>query len=186
MTKRAALLTCIILAAGATPAAASGHFNPYIGVDAARTVVDFKNGVNNILDDTANGYHVYVGNRFTRFFGIEAGFFDTFYNSHNSVVGTTKWKTHGWNVDLVGYYPIDSAGRFEVLGTAGGTWASIRAKLGTAGDAEEEDINPRFGLGLQYSITDHVAARGMARWQSTGFKDAGDVWTYSAGLNYNF
>lgn len=183
----------------------------YIGFDLQQHNIDYDNGLDAALDDRLNGANIYVGRRFNKNFGAELGYFRTQEDSKaigldisgitgtpGDVINSTEIMAQGVTLDGLGYLPLDSAGRFELIGTAGVSW--IKADLtvngilyGTAVSAsdDESEFGYRAGAGAQYGITDRLNLRGLARYQSmdfgsSGFDVANNAWIYSLGANYSF
>jgi opacity protein-like surface antigen len=85
-----------------------------------------------------------------------------------------------------------------LIGTAGVSWTKATLKLngtlygvtGSISDSQSE-FGLRAGAGAQYSFTDQVSLRALARYQSMSFDSQGidltnHAWIYSAGLDYSF
>lgn len=206
--------TAALVALASTAHADSVVFKPYVGVDLQRTIVDYNNDYdiggglalngNTILEDGLNGFNVHVGNRFHKNFGAELGYFRTFSESKSTSAGesvgpgtvagsdfSTKVKLQGITLDALGYLPLGASEKFEVIGTAGISWIdgeieSTVPGVGTA-STDENEFGFRIGGGAQYSFTENVSIRGLARYQTADFSDvAEDAITLSVGLNYSF
>lgn len=206
----AALMTAFILPAHAQEI----NFKPYVGFDLQKSVYNYNNNYdiggglalngNAILEDSLNGLNIHVGNRFHKYFGAELGYFRTKEESKSIVNGTTVGpatvatadfttdvKMHGFTLDALGYYPIDEAEKFELIGTAGLSWskAEITATVPGvgSGNVDDSEIGFRIGAGAQFNINDNINIRSLVRYQTADFNGVVDnAWTYGLGLNYSF
>ena len=213
MVSTTACLITLTLCIPAQAAAPNGDdfFHPYIGFDLQRYSVDYDNGFDAAMDDSLNGGNIHVGNRFNKYFGAEFGYFRTeegnksvnfdisgITGTPGDVLASTDVKMQGITLDGLGYMPIEDAGKFELIGTAGISWIKADLTLngtvnGVAGSISDyqSEFGLRAGAGAQYSFTDQVSLRGLVRYQSMKFDSSGfDITNhaliYSAGLNYSF
>ncbi len=209
------LCTAACLAAFTFPAQAQEvNFNPYVGFDLQRSTYDYNNSYdiggglalngNTILEDSFNGLNIHVGNRFHKNFGAELGYFRTKEESKSIAAGatvgpgtvatgafSTDVKVQGFTLDGLGYLPLDEKEQFELIGTAGVSWSKAEVTATVpgvgSGSVDESEVGFRAGAGAQFSFTDNINVRGIARYQTADFDGVADnAWTYSLGMNYSF
>jgi opacity protein-like surface antigen len=203
MKKLICLTACALALAGparAETGAADDYFHPYAGVDLLRMNLDYNDNydlggvsvdLNQGLNDSLDGLNIHVGNRFTKYFGAELGYFKTKSEKDTSVIGTTKVSAQGVTLDGLGYIPLGEDERVDLIGTAGVTWIKAKVSLdvpglGSASDNDDE-FGFRVGAGAQFNFTKQISARGLVRYQSADFDDyADEAITYTVGLNYAF
>ena len=152
-------------------------------------------------------FGVLAGLRYCENFGAELGY--TFYKKvkYNisfagiDVLNDSSFKVNNMHVDLLGYMPIGND--FELIGALGVGRTRTKADVSTnaLGDAAlamagEDPIRPskinkvglRAGLGAQYNIDEHFAARAMVRFQKVGKKSDMEViksmTSFNLGLTY--
>jgi OOP family OmpA-OmpF porin len=149
-------------------------------------------------DGRDRAYSVFVGKQLSRYFAVEAGYFDLGkfnFNSTTSGGGTFNGEAgfKGANVDLVGQYPLTE--RFSVLGRAGLQYS--RATDHFTGNRLTAVTNPnpsrsragaKFGLGLEYKLSEALAMRAeVTRFRiDDAVGNRGDVDLVSLGLTYKF
>lgn len=149
-------------------------------------------------DNRDTGFKVFAGYQFNPYFSLEGGYFDLGefeFNAATVPPGTLDGSTSvgGINLDVVGYLPFNKklsafarlgANYAEVESVFTGTDAATNANFSTS----ERNVNPKFGLGLQYAFNERLALRIEA--ERYRIKDAidnnGDVDFLSAGLVYRF
>lgn len=164
-------------------------FKPNVGADYQYNNVNYDNGFDVLADDTLHGANVHIGARVHKYLGFEAGYLwtadadKTFPSSAKSTVNL-----EGFNFDALGYLPIDDAGRFELIGTAGITHLkakfSVPAVPFTASDSETKF---RAGGGAQFWITPNLNVRGLVRYQDANFSNTvKHIVEANAGLNWQF
>jgi opacity protein-like surface antigen len=205
------LSTAAMLAALTTPALAAQDLKPYVGIDLQRYNIDYANGLDSAMEDSLNGINIHVGNRFTKNFGVELGYFRTreedktvnfdlsgVTGTPGDVLNSTEVQAQGFTLDGMGYIPLDAAEKLELIGTAGISWTKAELTLngtvlGVAGSFSDDDseIGFRLGAGAQYAVTEQVNLRGLVRYQTMSFEDSGfdttnHAWVYSLGANYGF
>lgn len=184
----------------------------YMGLDLQRTRYSYNDNYSlgagafldgdTILEENLNGANIYIGGRFSEYFGLELGYFrnkeETKGVSAGTVVGTgtvaatsftTDVKSHGFALDALGYVPV--APGLEIVGTAGVTWTDAEIGLSGAGigkaSADEDEFGYRLGAGLQYTLENGLGFRGLVRYQYADFDNiADDAWIYTLGVNYRF
>ena len=143
----------------------------------------------------AIAYKVYGGKQLSRYFAVEAGYFDLgdfTYNattSDGSLAG--KARIHGFNLDLVGQLPITE--RFSVLGRVGAQYAKTKTTFSgnrlnaiTGPNNSESKTGPKLGLGLEYKFNEALALRGeVERYRiHDAVGNRGDIDMATIGLVY--
>lgn len=204
--KKLLLLTSALLLP-ATAQAQSVVFKPYVGFDIQRTNYAYNSNYDLdglsvdgdlVLEDGLNGLNIHVGNRFHENFGAEIGYFRTRQESKDIAAGdvvgdgtvaaadfSTDTQVQGFTLDALGYLPVYDG--VELIGTAGATWTKIEVEVTDSDDIDESELGFRAGGGIQYTFTEAISARALARYQTADFDDIADrAWTYSLGLNYSF
>ncbi len=183
----------------------------YVGANVGRTRADFdSNAINSSLvrqgfainstttDNRGTGYKLYGGYQFTPNFALEGGYFDL--GRFNSLSNTTPTGTfndttrvRGLNLDLVGTLPISD--RFSVFGRVGAAYAQSRSNFASTGfvpvntsNHSRNGTNVKFGVGVQYAITDALAVRAeFERYRiNDPIRNRGNIDMASVGLVYRF
>lgn len=199
------------------PAQAQETFKPYVGFDVQRTIFDYKNidmgggdylQADRFIEDSLDGFNIHAGVRLHKNFGVEAGYFRTKNETKDTPAGTevgsiggapavnlvpihSKVQVQGITLDTMGYLPLGTEERVELIGTAGLSWSKAKVSadfpgVGTFNDNSSE-IGFRLGAGAQFHATEHISVRGLVRYQTADFDNYVDnAWNYSVGLNYNF
>jgi opacity protein-like surface antigen len=192
------LAITIVCTASAAKADNDWYFKPYGGIDYQHVGVDYKNVIpsistSSVLNDSLNGFDIHAGARVNKYLGGEIGYLWTGEAGKNNVLGTglnTTTQVTGWTFDALGYLPVTSDQKLELIATAGLTDLSADLKLNGAGghaSVSESEVGGRFGGGAQYWITDHVNGRVLVRYQTADFNGiANDAVEVNAGLNYQF
>ncbi len=189
-------------------------FAPYVGLDLVHYNASYNDNYDAgggifldgdaLLEDGLNGLNIHVGNRFSKHFGAELGYFRTRDEDRDIAAGAavgpgvvaavpfqTKTQLQGITLDALGYLPVGPEDRFELIGTAGLSWTKGEVELnvpGAGGDSvNESELGFRIGGGAQFNITDQVNVRGLVRYNTADFDNIADrAWVYSAGLNFSF
>ena len=131
-------------------------------------------------DDTDAAYKFFGGYQFSRYYGMEVGYFhlgSPNFSSTTTPSGTLNGdvKMRGFNIDLTGTMPISQAlsliGRvgYQYARTAGhfnGTGAVVPLDPGT----KDNNGNYKVGAGLQYEVNPSVLIRG--EWEHYRVSDA--------------
>ncbi|MEK7322831.1 MAG: outer membrane beta-barrel protein [Pseudomonadota bacterium] len=204
-------LSLVALAVIASPHAAADDLPWYGGVNVGQSRADIDNAritrglldggfaTTSISDDDRDiGYKLFGGYRFHKNFAIEAGYFDLGkfdFTATTVPPGTLNGeiKLKGLNVDAVGILPIND--KFSAFGRAGLIYAQAKDSFSGTGavnvldsSPSESEANYKFGLGLQYDVTDALGFRLEAeRYRiNDAVGNDGDVDLLSAGLIYRF
>jgi OOP family OmpA-OmpF porin len=144
------------------------------------------------------GYKVFTGYQFSRYFAVEGGFFDLGrfgFTANTLPPGALNGNItlRGFNTDAVGFVPITS--KFSAFGRAGLALAEARDSFTGSGlvgvvtpYAHKNQINYKFGGGLQYDITRCLAVRTeVERYRvDDAVGNKGDIDLFSAGLLVRF
>ncbi len=212
LTRDAGILGLAALAVIASPLVVAGDSGLYVGanVGQSRAEIDDARITNNLLgsgftsasithedrEDRDTGYKLFVGYQFNRNFALEGGYFDLGEFSYTATTVPTgtlngKIKLKGVNLDVVGILPITA--RFAAFGRVGVNYAEAKNYVSGTGavnvlnpDPSKRDTNYKFGLGLQYALTESLAMRAEAeRYRiDDALGNKGDVDLVSLGLVY--
>ena len=182
----------------------------YVGGSLGATRAHFNNDAYNNLarnngfainsssvDNTSTGGKLFGGYQLNPNFAVEGGYFDLGRFNYSGVTsgGTYNGNTrsHGLNLDLVGTLPLSD--RFSVLGRVGAAYARTRDSSSSTGFAppvtanmSRNDTHVKYGVGLQYAITDALSLRGeLERYYRTNDQiRRSNVDMASIGLVYRF
>jgi len=146
---------------------------PYMGVEVGRAHME-----STPLSSNYNTLTPYLGVRFGPYWGLEASY--TTSDRESNAVSSSRFTDY--NLDAMGYLPLDAAHRFELIGLVGYGHYDLHASNTTSDD----DNAFRFGGGAQYNFTNHVAARVLYRRIETDTAVLGNTDSYTAGITYSF
>jgi OOP family OmpA-OmpF porin len=149
-------------------------------------------------DERQTGYKLTVGYQLTRSFALEAGYFDV---GHFGFLARTqpagalagRMRVSGADLDGVATLPITE--RFAVFARLGLAYAKARddfsgtgAVVVSARNPSKEEVNVKYGAGVQYAFTPALALRAEAeRYRvNDAVSHHGDIDLYSIGLIYRF
>lgn len=149
-------------------------------------------------DDRDLGFKIYGGYKLSRYFALEGGYFNLgkfTFEADTTPAGTYNGsiKTQGLNLDALGIIPFTE--RFSAFGLVGVNYARSKDVFSGTGfidviepDFKKSDINIKYGLGLQFAITDALSIRTQAeRYRINDAYDSnGDIDLYSVGLVFKF
>ncbi len=149
-------------------------------------------------DSQGTGFKLFAGYQFNRYFAVEGGYFnlgDVGYSASTVPTGTANGSMaiQGLNIDAVGILPITQ--RFSAFGRVGVTYINAHDTFSGTGaytaptsHVSQREANYKYGVGLQYALTQRFAVRTEA--ERYRIKDAigntGDVDLISVGLVYRF
>jgi OOP family OmpA-OmpF porin len=183
----------------------------YVGGNVGGTRADFdNNALNSSLvrqgfainsttsDNRGTGYKLYGGYQFTPNFALEGGYFDLGrFSSRSNTTPTGTFsdttRVRGLNLDLVGTLPISD--RFSVFGRVGAAYAQSKSNFDSTGfvpvntsNRSRNGTNVKFGVGVQYAITDALAVRAeFERYRiNDPIRNHGNIDMASVGLVYRF
>jgi OOP family OmpA-OmpF porin len=123
-------------------------------------------------DEKDTGYKLFGGYQLTPHFGLEAGYFKLGrfgFTATTVPAGTLtgRIQLQGVNLDLVGTWPVTE--RFALLGRLGAQYAEAKDRFRGTGavgvtnpDPSHRELNPKFGVGLQYALSPAFLVRGEA------------------------
>lgn len=148
-------------------------------------------------DEQDLGYKLFGGYQFNKNFAIEGGYFNLgkFDYSLSTPNGSLNGdiKVMGLNLDAVAILPITED--FSAFARIGANYAQSKDSFNTTGtisisdnSPKENDLNYKFGAGLQYSLTEALALRLEAeRYRiNDAVGNDGDIDFFSIGLIYKF
>jgi OmpA-OmpF porin, OOP family len=148
-------------------------------------------------DEQDLGYKLFGGYQFNKNFALEGGYFNLgkFDYSLSTPNGTLNGdiKVMGINLDAVAILPITEA--FSAFARIGANYAQAKDSFATTGtisildnSPKENDLNYKFGAGLQYAVTKALALRLEAeRYRiNDAVGNDGDIDFFSIGLIYKF
>jgi OOP family OmpA-OmpF porin len=149
-------------------------------------------------DENDRGYKFFGGYKFNKNFALEGGYFTLGkfrYQAEMDRLAVVRGDslTDGANLDLVGIKPLSE--RFSVFARVGAVYAESRNRHWDTGPSinqyfhdKDDDLSYKFGVGLQYDITNTLGMRLEAeRYRIDdlgGSKSSIDM--VSAGLVYYF
>ncbi len=211
LVKASGILGLITVAAIASPVALADDAGWYAGanVGQSRATIDNERIIARLLGngftttsiddhDRDIGFKAFAGYQVNKYFALEGGYFDLGkfgYTATTSPIGTLSGnlKAHGLNLDLVGILPFTD--KFSAFGRAGVTYAKVRDSFAGTGLVQVSDPHPsaqgsnyKFGLGLQYALSDSLGLRTeVERYRiNDAVGGKGDVDLVSVGLIYRF
>lgn len=167
-----------------------------VNIDKDKITQNFTNPL--YSDDEQDlGYKLFGGYQFNKNFALEGGYFNLgkFDYSLSTPSGTLNGniKVKGLNLDAVAILPITED--FSAFARIGANYAQSKDSFGTTGNISMSDNNPKkndlnykFGAGLQYVVTDALALRLEAeRYRiNDAVGNDGDIDLFSIGLTYRF
>jgi OOP family OmpA-OmpF porin len=183
----------------------------YVGANAGESVSRIDNGrieaglLNSGLssvsmDDNPRhfGYKLFGGYQFNRYLSLEGGYFNLGkfgFTARRLPQGTLRGelKLQGPDVDLLGTLPITK--RLAVFVRAGLIYPDVKDSFEGSGAVvvlkqrySDQSANYKFGVGLQFDLTEHLRIRGEAeRYRiDDPVKDKADIDLFSIGLIYRF
>jgi len=183
--------------AHAADAPSGFFFKPTVGADYQYTGVNYESNLfgtgvsgSDLASESLNGVNVHVGARVHKYLGFEAGYLWTDNADKSNILGTgldSKVNVKGFNFDVLGYLPVDDAGKFELIGTVGVSRLKASFSIPTIGSTDDTETKGRFGGGAQYWLTDNINVRGLVRYQGADFGGTvKDAVTANLGLNFQF
>lgn len=167
-------------------------FKPYMGADYDYMHVSYKDGGGDVLKSNLNGFDIHAGARVNKYLGFEGSYLWTANADKDNVLGSgidTSVNVRGFTLDALGYLPVTSDNKLELIGTVG--VSRLKAEFSATGivgvSGSETEYKPRFGAGAEYWVTDNSNLRGLVRYQAADFDDnASHAIVASVGLNYQF
>lgn len=211
LVRDSGILGLAALAVIASPLVVADDPGWYVGanVGQSRAKIDDARITNDLLgsgfttsslthEDRDTGYKLFGGYQFNKNFALEGGYFDLGefgYTATTVPTGTLNGnlKLKGVNLDAVGILPITA--RFAAFGRVGVNYAEAKNSVSGTGSVNvpnpnpsKRDTNYKFGLGLQYALTESLAMRAEAeRYRiDDAVGNKGDIDLVSLGLVYQF
>ena len=157
-------------------------------VGAAASFGDYKGDSSFPVDDSGVGLQLYGGAKLMKWFGIEAGYYNsgTFETDLDPSAddGLTEIAFSGFNLSAVGYVPI---GDIELFGKVGAYDYDIDLNTlventfvnGSLGHA----TGLALGAGAIVMVSDNIGIRTVFDWYDV---DNADLWALSLGVDYRF
>ena len=180
MNKNIALLAAVSFLALSANANAL-EFRPYVGVQYNYTEVDAEE-----VKPDMNSYSIVIGTEYNRYFSTEV-FYQNSDKSNDKIDGIKiKSDFAAYGLDAYAYLPLGCDRVWSVFATAGiANYDSDTTSVN--GKSEDNGLGYRIGAGIQYSITNDLAVRAIARhiWADK-LEDVDDMKEFSLGVKYAF
>ena len=181
----------------------------YAGANLGTTRANFNNdAINNefnkgfsvnssATDNKSTGGKLFGGYQLSPNFALEGGYFDLGRFKYSGITtggdysGDTRIR--GLNLDLVGTLPLSD--RFSVFGRVGAAYAQTRDNFSSTsftpantGNRSNNSTNAKYGVGLQYAITDALSLRAeLERYRiNDPIRNRSNVDMASIGVVYRF
>lgn len=155
----------------------------YVGANIGRNYYDGDNCLFHSCDDRSTGFKVYTGSKFSRYFGIELGYFNLGEADRNG----GDIKAQGANLGLIGNIPLGD--RFNIFGKVGGiySWTKVESSFPGVQTGKRDGLGLNYGAGLQFDINKTVAIRAdWDRYRLKFVNDRDDSDLYSVGVVFKF
>jgi OOP family OmpA-OmpF porin len=172
------------------PAALAGE--AYVGASVGQTQIKFSAetdapGTFINFDEGDNGFKIFGGYRFLKFFGLEGSYVDMGSpdEDQDAPAGTNlKVDVTAWDAYAVGVLPIGKV--FEVFGKAGFIWWDADFDLSGTLSASDSDSgsDPAYGAGVAFRLGKRIAIRG--EYEKFDLKDTDNVSLTSVGIDFRF
>lgn len=180
MNKNIALLAAVsilVLSANANAL----EFRPYVGAQYNYTEVDAD-----FVKADMNSYSVVIGTEYNRFFGTELFYQNS--DKSNDIIEGEKLKSdfEAYGLDAYAYLPLGCDRVWSVFATTG--IANYDIDYAKSGEKEKDNgLGYRLGAGVQYSVTNNIAIRALARkvWADK-LDEVDDMKEFSLGIKYVF
>ena len=157
------------------------EFRPYVGVQYNYTEVDAEE-----VKPDMNSYSVVVGTEYNKYFGTEIFYQNS--DKSNDMIENTKIKSdfEAYGLDAYTYLPLGCDRVWSVFATAGiANYDSDSSSVN--GKESDNGLGYRLGAGIQYSVTNNIAVRALARkiWADK-LENVDDMKEFSLGVKYIF
>ena len=157
------------------------EFRPYVGAQYNYTEVDAD-----FVKADMNSYSVVIGTEYNRFFGTELFYQNS--DKSNDIIEGEKLKSdfEAYGLDAYAYLPLGCDRVWSVFATTG--IANYDIDYAMSGEKEKDNgLGYRLGAGVQYSVTNNIAIRALARkvWADK-LDEVDDMKEFSLGLKYVF
>lgn len=163
------------------------EIKPVVGLDYVYSIadIDSDNNGNELFDDRLSAYAVSAGVKLNDYVGLEA-FYQQSETGHKNVDnGKTKDEYRAYGLDLMGYIPMTNVPHLDLIGSLGLANYKVKGYI-NAEKATKDKLGFRAGFGLQYSITDHIATRVMARYNDLNISGIDNIIDLTAGIRVYF
>jgi OOP family OmpA-OmpF porin len=164
----------------------------YVGASVGQTKIEFSAegdapGTVINFDEGDNGFKIFGGFRFLKFFGVEGSYVDMGSPDEDLdvPVGTNlKVDVTAWDAYAVGILPIGKV--FEVFGKAGFIWWDTDLVLSGTLSATDSDSgsDPAYGVGVAFRLGKLIAIRG--EYEKFDLEDTDNVHMTSVGIDFRF
>ena len=139
-----------------------------------------------ILSQLMNSYSVVIGTEYNRFFGTELFYQNS--DKSNDIIEGEKLKSdfEAYGLDAYAYLPLGCDRVWSVFATTG--IANYDIDYAKSGEKEKDNgLGYRLGAGVQYSVTNNIAIRALARkvWADK-LDEVDDMKEFSLGIKYVF
>lgn len=165
-------------------------FKPYAGSGLRGLSIGSVENWDSLAAEGLREANVYAGARVFKYFGGEIGAARTFGSERELWSSGTMVRTYDVTLDAMGYVPLDSDGRVELIGAAGFAYRQMKGRTETAlspsGQDAMDTLGLRFGGGAQYNLSDELNLRGMARYSAADTVTASSDVSYTVALSYMF
>lgn len=180
-----------VLTLGATVKAQAGYLNdfynemrPYVGADYVYSRIKFGSPAVHMKKNYNSGM-VNLGARMYENFGLE-----TFYQQSGKAKRTYDGEKHSakflaYGADIYGYAPLMCTS-LNLIGSVGMANYRFDFKYPDVANKRQNRIGYRAGIGMQYDLTEHLAARVVGRYSYVGMKRVNNLKEVTAGLRYTF
>jgi opacity protein-like surface antigen len=178
-----ALAVAGLLPQSATAQSGNDYASPggYVGGALALGFENFSGAITTGDFDTGVGFDFWVGGRLMKFLALEGQL--QYIPGVKSTSTSREFKPLVYTGNLKGYLPL---GRFQPYGLIGIGGMTLYVDS-TSPNVDRSDFVARFGAGLEFYITESIAA--VAAWNyilGTGSLDGNDFNTLSLGAQFKF
>lgn len=170
----------------------AAEIKPYVGLDYVRSMADIdkEKGIT-LAEEDLNAFAVSAGAKINKNFGVEAFYQQSEEGEKKFSNGKTTDEYKAYGVDLIGYLPVGSDEKLELLGSIGAGYYDADVKLNVynppaQANADDQGLGLRFGVGAQYNFTQNWGARVMARYVDTDIDGMDNMVDLTAGIRYTF
>lgn len=157
------------------------NVTPYVGLDANYAIVHGDASTAGALSSKDWSLSGVLGAR-TDHYGLEA-FYNTGLEENKADFST---RISGVGVDVLGYQQLGCSGRWELVGSAGLGYYTLKVSQDSNGSAKDHGYGERLGAGLQYALSENTSVRAMYHhtWVHSSHLDGLDEFT--VGVRYAF
>ena len=155
------------------------NVTPYVGLDANYSMLDSDSG-SKMSSKSWSGAPV-VGAR-TDHFGLE-GSYDYGLREHKEGNASRYTK---YAIDALAFQPLGCSGRWEGVASAGLTLNKARIHKPDGDIQNDHGRGERLGAGVQYAITENMAARAMYHYNWIHQSQVNSANEFSLGVRYSF